>query len=81
MSYCRFGEADAYIYYDVRDDLVCMACLLMPIRDNELFPDTFIAGNDYQKMLDHISEHRYTGDHIPFEVDERLREEMKSKWV
>jgi len=76
LSYCRFGEADAYIYDDVNSGLVCMACLLMPIRDNELFPDTFIAGQDRQKMLDHIAEHRYIGDHIPLSVDGRLRKEM-----
>jgi hypothetical protein len=78
MSYCRFGEADAYIYYSAYDALVCMACSLMPIRDDELFPDTFIAETDYQKMLDHIAEHRYIGDYIPFSVDERLKEEMKN---
>lgn len=78
MSYCRFGEADAYIYYSAYDALVCMACSLMPIKDDELFPDTFIAETDYQKMLDHIAEHRYIGDYIPFNVDERLREEMKN---
>jgi len=78
MSYCRFGEADAYIYYSAYDALVCMACSLMPTRDDELFPDTFIAETDYQKMLDHISEHRNNGDYIPFSVDERLKREMQN---
>jgi hypothetical protein len=78
MSYCRFGEADAYIYYSAYDALVCMACSLMPIKDDELFPDTFIAETDYPKMLDHIAEHRNNGDYIPFSVDERLKREMQN---
>ena len=76
MSYCRFGEADAYIYDDINNGIVCMACSLMTIGDDSPFPDTFIAGYDRQKMLDHIAEHRYIGDRIPFDVDKRLKEEM-----
>jgi hypothetical protein len=77
LSYCRFGEADAYIFDHAYEGLVCMGCTLMPYTDDDLMPCTFIAGYDRQKMLDHIAEHRYIGDRIPFEVDERLREEMK----
>lgn len=80
MSYCRFGRADAYIFNHVNFGLVCMACALMPItEENDPFPDTFVAGEDIQKMLDHIEDHRDMGNFIPYDVDNRLRKEIKHK--
>jgi hypothetical protein len=79
MSYCRIGgDSDCYILDHAYEGLVCMGCTLMPYSEDDLMPITFIAGTDYQKMLDHIAEHRYIGDYIPFRVDERLKEEMKN---
>ena len=81
MSYCRFIEADAYIYDDVRYGLMCCVCSLMPTRMTDpspFFPDSFeindnfIAGYNYNKMLAHVAEHRANGDYIPEDVDERL---------
>jgi hypothetical protein len=80
MSYCRFIEADAYIYDDVNYGLYCCACSLMPIktRYNNFFKreiqvnGSFIAGDDYDKMLAHVAEHRAAGDYIPEYVDEDL---------
>jgi hypothetical protein len=85
MSYCRFIEADAYIYNDVYHGLYCCACALMPVRkadmsiflgeedDGEwLINEGFAAGYDYDKMLAHVADHRAAGDYIPEDVDERL---------
>lgn len=80
MSYCRFLEADAYIYDDIRYGLYCCACLLSPVEIvySETFKmdmpsiEGFVAGYDYDKMLDHIAEHRNAGHYIPERVDERL---------
>ena len=80
MSYCRFGEADAYIYDDMGYALYCMACSLMPtttaysrfLKKDIIIHEGFEAGYDYDAMLMHIAEHRAAGDYIPEYVDERL---------
>jgi hypothetical protein len=80
MSYCRFIEADAYIYDDVYFGLYCMGCSIMPLKteystffkEDMTFYESFSAGYDYDKMLEHVAEHRAKGDYIPEEVDERL---------
>lgn len=80
MSYCRFIESDAYIYDDSMLGLYCCACSLSPIeiRYSPLFEKDmpyavgFSCGYDYDKMLDHIKEHREAGHFIPLDVDERL---------
>lgn len=82
MSYCRFIEADAYIYDDIKYGIICCACSLMEVKEmsNAIFGEferyfinkNFIAGYDYDKMLAHISEHRAAEDFIPADVDERL---------
>jgi len=87
MSYCRFIEADAYIFDHVNFGLYCMACSLMPVRTeyNSLFKyditfnESFSAGYDYDLMLEHVAAHRANGDHIPEDVDERLRFERDCK--
>jgi len=90
MSYCRFIEADAYIYDDVYYGIICCACSLMPLHEstpNKFFPETiminnnFIAEYDYDKMLNHVAEHRAAGDYIPEDVDERLIEERDCEHV
>ena len=86
MSYCRFSEADAYIYNDVEYGLYCCACSLMPARTkyNTFFEEymttheSFIAGCNYDKMLAHVAEHRAAGDYIPEDVDEYLIEDREN---
>lgn len=63
MSYCRFIEADVYIYMDVGGWLTCCAC---PLRD------TWFKAWDTQSMLDHIAEHRKAGHYVPASVDDEL---------
>lgn len=67
MAYCRFIEADAYIYDDIRHGIICCACTM-----GVLELENFIAGYDYDLMLEHIAEHRKQNDHIPYSVDEQL---------
>jgi len=89
MSYCRFIEADAYIYDDVYYGLYCCACSLMPLRteystffkEDITMNESFVAGYDYDKMLAHVAKHREAGDYIPEDVDERLIEERDCKHV
>lgn len=80
MSYCRFGESDAYIFDHIYHGLFCQVCFLMPeethysafFEEDITINTDFIAGYDYDKMLDHIAEHRAAGHYIPEDVDERL---------
>ena len=86
MSYCRFVEADAYIYDNVHSGLMCAMCSLMPTHkvktpvlwDAEVnINENFIAGADYKAMLEHISQHRLQGDDIPLYVDEAIIKDWK----
>lgn len=81
MSYCRFGEADAYMFDHVNFGLYCMACSLMPLTteysaffdEDMTFHESYVVGYDYDLMLEHVAAHRANGDYIPEDVDERLR--------
>lgn len=80
MSYCRWGESDMYIFDHVDLGLVCFACPDMPSEEvestlfNEVMTehDHFVAGYDFNKMLEHVDMHRKQGYHIPITADERL---------
>ena len=80
MSYCRFIEADAYIYDDARYGLYCCACSLMPLKteystffeEDFTMHESYVVGYDYNLMLEHVAAHRENGDYIPEDVDERL---------
>lgn len=62
MSYVRFGEADVYVYTDVRGHLACCGCLL---GDKWEFRST-------DEILAHLREHRAVGHHVPDRVFEDL---------
>lgn len=80
MSYCRFSEADAYIYDDIRCGIICCMCSLMPLttvsnrffKEEFLVYENFVAEYDYDLILTHIAEHRANGEYIPQDVDEQL---------
>jgi hypothetical protein len=77
MSYCRFGEADAYIFEHVGGFWQCCACALLAESGGEEF-----ASADFdtrEEMLAHIDKHREAGHYIPDHVDQRLRDEMESE--
>ena len=71
MSYCRFGEADVYIYDDVRYGLFCCMCSFVPFEIGG-----YVSGSNHLDMLIHIGKHRDIGDYVPLDVDERIREDF-----
>lgn len=71
MSYCRFGESDAYIYENVDGWIECCACSLTSVDDLTSF-----KAETHEDMLRHVFHHRAAGDHIPEHVDTRLIEDM-----
>jgi hypothetical protein len=66
MSYCRFGDADAYIYMTYTG-FDCCGCAL----SKEEIPKFTTA----RMMLDHITQHRAAGHYIPEDVDIRIMAE------
>lgn len=74
MSYCRFGNADAYIFEHVGGYWQCCGCSLARSGtiDEWNFPTR-------RAMLAHIAKHREAGDYIPSDVDERLQQEIDSE--
>jgi hypothetical protein len=64
MSYCRFIEADVYIFMSVGGWLECCGCSLGRSR----FDST-------QEMIDHIAEHRENNDYVPEHVIQDLWED------
>ena len=85
MSYCRFGDSDAYIFLS-NQGLECCGCiratripLISPYVD--FFGHTHTEAREpvcfdtAQQMLDHIAMHRNLGDHVSLDVDERIRKD------
>ena len=87
MSYCRFLEADAYIFLS-SSGLECCGCIMAP---KEKYPTPYVdmfgitweerslpvgPFDTAREMLDHIAEHRAKGHDIPDYVDERLKEDF-----
>ena len=86
MSYCRFSDADAYIFQSTRG-LECCGCFHAPRTKLEVpYVDFLGLEHEYdyepvwfltaQEMLDHIAFHREQGDDIPLDVDERLKRDF-----
>lgn len=79
MSYCRFGEADVYVYHDVGGYINCCAC-----PRGEQVPtiiEGLTMGRDFKAytrsaMIEHLEWHRELGDDVPEDVFERLRREI-----
>jgi hypothetical protein len=55
MSYCRFGEADVYVYMDFDGYLACCGCIL---GDTWHFHST-------GDMVAHLQEHVTAGHQVP----------------
>lgn len=86
MSYCRFVEADAYIFLST-DGLNCCGCSLAKrIKLETPYIDFLGIPHEYeyeykvyttaQDMLDHIEEHREHGDYIPFHVEVAIQKDF-----
>lgn len=72
MSYCRFAEADVYIYASVNGGIECCGCSLEEGKP-------FFNSPTEEGMLEHIAAHREAGDHVPLDVDERLKKEISER--
>lgn len=73
MSFCRFGEADVYVFLAVSGHLECCGCSL---------------GEDWEyrttdDMIAHLEVHRSRGHHVPEHVFDRLRDERDENdaWI
>jgi hypothetical protein len=73
MSYCRFVEADVYIFGTFKNKFECCACSL----SEELF-ESFISDTE-EEMLEHIKAHRKKGNYVPDYVDDRLLQEITDR--
>lgn len=73
MSYCRFGEADAYIFENINGYFECCLCSIAP----DTIASTIV--NTREELLFHIYEHRELGDFIPESVDLELFREIKQR--
>lgn len=87
MSYCRFLEADAYIFQSY-SGLECCGCILAkPRKLSQPYKDMFGITHSFeyekvgpfttaQEMLDHIKTHREAGHDIPEYVDEKIKKDF-----
>lgn len=84
MSYCRFSEADAYIFWScaigheghenyLPSAVECCSCALMPELPSG-FHRSYRAPS-FTAMLEHVAAHREAGHDIPLDVDEELRQD------
>lgn len=70
MSYCRFSDADVYVYTDCNEGLTCCGCSL---------DENWYYGDDYKALLAHLDLHRKGGDFVPDYVYEEITEDYKDK--
>lgn len=69
MSYCRFGDADVYVYMDLNGSLACCGCILESESSLSWFYDSTAA------MVAHLAEHRAAGHAIPDDLEADLLED------
>ena len=62
MSYCRFSNADVYVFMNVGGFLSCCRCWL---GDREDFYST-------EEMIAHLAEHRAAGHDVPEGIEDDL---------
>ncbi len=75
MSYCRFFDADAYIFRDSDNSFCCCACYF----SKGLLEDKFILS--LFGLFFHCIRHSLSGQNIPFHVYKRIFIEMiQLKW-
>ena len=86
MSYCRFSEADVYVYTS-SEGIECCFCSLVPRHWVDV-PDRPIFGGYYAQdnpgdtetyatndaMIAHLERHRAAGHYVPDDVFARLRD-------
>lgn len=85
MSYCRFLEADVYVFTST-EGIECCFCSLIP-RHWIDEPDTLLGGyleqdnpedtetyHSNQEMVDHLRKHQEAGHYVPERVFDRLND-------
>lgn len=77
MSYCRFSNADVYVFMHVGGFLSCCGCWL---AGKPFQTDAF---GDTQGMLKHLDDHRAAGHNVPQHVYDDLLEDapMNDEWM
>jgi hypothetical protein len=65
MSYCRFIEADVYVFFNGKH-LECCACIIVP---EEEFSFRASSTGD---MVKHLWQHQNKGDYVPEHVFDYL---------
>lgn len=70
MSYCRFIEADVYVFEDTGGFFCCCGCSL-----SEINWGSFNCTHRSQ-MIDHLKKHQELGDYVPEHVFDRLKQEI-----
>jgi hypothetical protein len=68
MSYCRFGEADVYVFMHVNGRLCCCGCSYHQDDD-----EPFFYADSTDAMIEHLKRHRADGHDVPERVFEDLR--------
>jgi hypothetical protein len=72
MSYCRFGDSDAYLFYSkTSGQYECCDCSLREER--------WALMDTPQEALDHLLEHRQAGDTIDQDGIDRLTDEVEGR--
>lgn len=74
MSYCRFLEADIYLFWSSSGGIECCACLLGRRKKGALFPNSQ-SFETFKQALEHVADHRDAGHHVPLDVDARIIED------
>ena len=78
MSYCRFSDADVFMYSSYADGkIVCCACRLNRKDNWGQYPDTVL--NTLKEALNHLKEHIYAGHKVSKYATDRLKEEIKEE--
>ena len=80
MSYCRFGEADVYVFASVGGGVECCGCPLQQreyVEDDGAFfgfylksvgPVLRTTGLNTDEIMEHLEQHRAAGHHVPDRV-------------
>lgn len=68
MSYCRFLEADVYVFMHVGGWLECCMCSL--VRDHQ--DDISFKASDTDTMIAHLKKHIAAKHHVPHRVFDDL---------
>ena len=68
MSYCRFIEADVYVFTSSAG-IECCGCSL---QEREHAQTTFGGPDANNDMITHLRVHQARGDYVPDDVFERL---------